>query len=454
MKITRRCFLQATLAASVPARAATETGLRIASFRFDVTPPVGHPLLGGYLKPVLDHADALEAVGYVLLGAGNPIVVCAVDWAYLMSEAHLAWRAALADAVGTTPERVAVQCVHQHDAPSVCLVAARLVAAQQDGLSIVQMEFFDMCLARARAAVKTALPLARPVTHIAHGEGRVEKVASNRRVALGPDGKVRKMRGSSCRDAALIALPDGLIDPMLKTVAFYSGDEKLVASHYYAVHPMSNYGGGHVSSDFPGLARKRRQKEEPGCAHLYFTGCAGDIAAGKYNPGTPEARVQLTQRIYNGIVAAEKSLRRVPAGRVTWKTHDLLPEVNPVFTVARQREMFANKANAPANRIRPAMRLAWIERIAKRVPIVLSALHLGDISLLHLPGEPFIEYQLRAQRFGGSRFVATAAYGDSAPWYLPTKEEYPKAGYEVSVAHCAPSVDELLTHGIRELLRT
>ena len=34
------------------------------------------------------------------------------------------------------------------------------------------------------------------------------------------------MRGSSCRDAELIALPEGLIDPLLKTVAFYSGAKK------------------------------------------------------------------------------------------------------------------------------------------------------------------------------------------------------------------------------------
>jgi hypothetical protein len=72
--------------------------------------------------------------------------------------------------------------------------------------------------------------------------------------------------------------------------------------------------------------------------------------------------------------------------------------------------------------------------------------------MLHLPGEAFVEYQLRAQRFGGSRFVATAAYGDCGPWYIPVKEEYPKGGYEVGVAHCAPSVDDLLTRGIRQLL--
>lgn len=455
--ITRRRFLHSTLAAAAGlsvARAVEDaSSLRIAPFRFDVTPPVGHPLCGGWIKPVVDHDDALEAIGFVLLGAGKPIVICAVDWTGILNEAHIAWRSALAEAAGTTPDRVAVQCVHQHDAPFVCLHAERLVAEQGAGLRVVDLAFFNACLSRARTAVKDALPKARPVTHIAHGEGRVEKVASNRRVNIGPDGKVGAMRGSSCKVAELIALPEGLIDPMLKTVAFYDGSEKIVACHYYATHPMSHYGQGHVSSDFVGLARKQRQKEEPGCAHLYFTGGAGNIAAGKYNDGSPEARVALTQRIYEGIVASEKSLTPVPLSQVSWKTHEIVPEVNPAFTEEEQQAMLANPKNVPANRIRPAMRIAWIQRIAARTPIVLSALHLNETTLLHLPAECFVEYQLRAQQLQPARFVATAAYGDGGPWYIPVKEAYPQGGYEVSVANCSDGVDDILTRGLRELFQ-
>ncbi len=279
MNISRRRVLQVSLAASVAARAATETGLRIAPFRFDVTPPVGHPLCGGWIKPVVDHDDALEAIGYVLLGAGKPIVVCAVDWTGILNDAHVAWRTALAEAAGTTPERVAVQCVHQHDAPFVCLRGQELCEAQGDNLNVVNVAFFNQCLDRGRSAVRSALAKARPVTHVAHGEARVEKVAGNRRVAIGSDGKVRAMRGSSCSVPDLIALPEGLIDPMLKTVAFYDGREKIVSCHYYATHPMSHYGKGRVSSDFPGLARKQRLKDAACCTHIYFPGCAGNIAA-------------------------------------------------------------------------------------------------------------------------------------------------------------------------------
>lgn len=455
--LTRREFLETTLAAtalSAPLAWADDKApsLRIAPFRFDVTPPVGHPLCGGWITPMVDCADELEAIGFVLLGVGTPIVLCAVDWTGILNEAHVAWRTALAEAAGTTPDRVAVQCVHQHDAPFVCLHAEKLVAEQNDGLRVVDLEFFHTCLLRAKAAVKAALPKARPVTRVAHSEARVEKVASNRRVALDAQGRVRKMRGSSCQDEELIALPEGLVDPMLRTVAFYDGSEQLVACHYYATHPMSHYGQGHVSSDFVGLARKRRQKEQPKCTHIYFTGAAGNIAAGKYNNGSPEARVQLTDRIYQALIAAEQSLRPQPIQSVSWKKREILPPTNPVWNAPDLQAKLANKQNAPANRIRPAMVLGWMDRVARRVPIVLSALHINAISLLHLPAESFVEYQLRTQMLAPERFVATAAYGDGGPWYVPVKEAYPQGGYEVSVANCAPAVDDILTEGLRDLL--
>ena len=426
--------------------------LKIASFRFDVTPPTGHPLCGGWITPVKSVSDNLEAIGYVILGLDKPVVICAVDWTGILNSAHVAWRTALAQAAGTTPDRVAVQCVHQHDAPFVCIDAEKLVAKQNDALIIVQMDFFNSCLNKATQAIKEAIPRARPLTHIAQGESKVQKVASNRRVAIGPNGKITKMRGSASKDPELIALPEGLIDPMLKTIAFYDGEKRVLACHYYATHPMSHYGQGNVSSDFVGLARKQRQKEDPDCTHIYFTGASGNISAGKYNNGSPEARVELTQRIYEGITASEKNLKPEPITGISWKTHELLASVNPLFTIESETTLLENKKNQPANRIRPAMRLAWMDRVKAKTPIILSALHINKTSLLHLPAESFLEYQLRAQKLQPDRFVATAAYGDGGPWYIPVKEAYPQGGYEVSVANCADTIDAQMTEGMKKIL--
>ena len=97
--------------------------------------------------------------------------------------------------------------------------------------------------------------------------------------------------------------------------------------------------------------------------------------------------------------------------------------------------------------------LAWKECLARREALVLSRLRVNDLDLLHLPAECFIEYQLRAQAMVPERFVATAAYGDGGPWYVPVKEEYGKGGYELTSTFCDPGLDGLLTKAIQELLQ-
>jgi hypothetical protein len=421
------------------------------TFRFDVTPPMGHSLCGGWIKPVEAVDDPLEAIGYVLLGAEKPIVVCVVDWTGILNSAHLKWREAFAEAAGTTVDRVTVHCVHQHNAPFACVDAEQIVLEQGDLPHIVELDFFNRCLDAASAAVKQAMKQTVPVTHVATGEVKVDKVASNRRI-LGPDGKVASQRGSSSTSAEHHSLPEGVIDPMLKTIAFYNNQEKVISSHYYACHPMSYYGDGRVSADFCGLARKQRQQQEPGCTHLYFNGCGGNIGAGKYNDGSKHMRPVLTQRILDGIVGSEKNHDPQPIESVHWHTVDIQPPSDKRFDETQLMAQISDKGQPVSGRNRPSYTVAWLRRTASMLPITLSSLHINQASLLHLPAECFVEYQLRAQAAAPDRFVACAAYGDGGPWYIPTAEAYPQGGYAVSVAWCDPAIDGILTNGIYNLL--
>ncbi|MCX7005991.1 MAG: hypothetical protein NTY53_01850, partial [Kiritimatiellaeota bacterium] len=52
--------------------------LRLATFDADITPPVGSML--AYDPVVRVDEMTLRGRGIVLLGAGQPIVVCALDW--------------------------------------------------------------------------------------------------------------------------------------------------------------------------------------------------------------------------------------------------------------------------------------------------------------------------------------------------------------------------------------
>jgi hypothetical protein len=84
VQINRRLFLGTSAAAvsaglmpsvrTLSADEAASGALHLTTFRFDVTPPMGHSLCGGWIRPVEAVDDPLEAIGYVLLGVGKPIV--------------------------------------------------------------------------------------------------------------------------------------------------------------------------------------------------------------------------------------------------------------------------------------------------------------------------------------------------------------------------------------------
>jgi hypothetical protein len=115
--------------------------------------------------------------------------------------------------------------------------------------------------------------------------------------------------------------------------------------------------------------------------------------------------------------------------------------------------ILADTSKAHAVRSRAAMKLTYLRRAKACVPIQLTSLRFGPrLSLLHLPAESFIEFQLYAQDVDAKGFVATAAYGDGGPWYIPTADAYPQGGYEPSVAFVDPEAEARLRDGIRKLL--
>ena len=423
--------------------------LRLAVFTADATPEIGMPV--AYVK-ARSITDPLSARGVVLMGEGNPVVLCAVDWIGIGNGGHDEWRRSLAEAAGTTMNRVTVHTLHQHDGVRCDLTAEELLAKHGLGGTRMDAAFCRKVIASTATAVREAMKQAKPLTHLGIGEAKVEKVASNRRI-LGDNGKIAKMRLSSTKDPVLRELPDGQIDPMLKTICFWNGETKLASLHYYATHPMSFYGDGMVTHDFVGIARERRTKDE-GVPHIYFTGCGGNIAAGKYNDGTPESRVRLGEQIYAAMVASEKQMKRAELNRIEWRATPDLFKPDPEFPEERMMKVIENTQTANSTRIAAALRVGFIRHCAAGVPIQLTSLHLGDdVCLLHLPGESFIEYQIFAQQQRVGSFVATASYGDGATGYIPLEKSFAEGGYEPTQAYAAPESEKVMKATIVELLR-
>ncbi|WP_220498114.1 hypothetical protein [Stieleria mannarensis] len=432
--------------------AAETAPVKIATFDLDVTPPVGSMMA---YDPVRRQDElGLRCRGLVIVGSGQPIVLCAFDWIGIANGAHDAFRDALAEAAQTTRDRVAVHCLHQHDAPRSDFTAEQILHhAGATDLGTFESSFQRDVLQRLGQTVAAALPHAQTITHAGFGTADVKKVASNRRL-LGPDGNVKATRYTTCRDPAMRAEPEGTIDPELSCLVFYNGDQAIASLTYYACHPQSYYRTGVPSPDFPGIARIIRGQDVPETMHIHFNGAGGNIGAGKYNDGNKANRLILAARVADAMKRAFDSAERFPitADSISWSVAPVaLPPAPHLdrdqLQAALETPSSPEAQSAPAN-------LAWLGRCQSGHKIDLTCLGVGDVRVLHMPGELFVEYQLAAKKMRDDLHVAMAAYGDYGPGYIGTEIAYGQGGYETSqrASRVDKSCEQVLMDNIALLL--
>lgn len=456
MRALRSVCLSGIVLFAWAAEASAGGTLSIAVFQADVTPPVGSPLCHGSRKPVIKVADSLRARGIVLMGAGDPIVLCAVDWVGIGNDGNKVWRETLAAAAGTTPERVAVHTVHQHDAPGCDFSTDALMAEYGLGGRLFNVSFAREAITRTASALRRSLDTPQRVTHIGTGQATVDRVASTRRV-FGEDGRVKFVRYSTSIQPVAAEYPEGLVDPVLRQVSFWNEDRPIVVLAYYACHPVTVYGNGVVSADIAGLARSLRDFYVPEAVHIYFAGAGGDITVGKYNQGKPLQRLELAGRLADAMEQAFKSVRKQPVASVDveWRVR---PTVLPLREGLAEEELLAAVSDSSAgynDRTRAARNLVWVRRHAQgKAAIDFTCFRIGPAWIVHLPGESFVEYQLAAQKMRADAFVCVAAYGEYGTGYIGTAAAYGQGGYEVGVvSRVGPPAEPVMLAAIRELLK-
>ncbi len=431
---------------------APSESLRIARFDIDVTPPLGFMMAYDRVNQIDELG--LRCRGIVLLGSDEPVAVCAVDWIGIGNESHDAFRDAIAQGAGTNRQRVAVHTLHQHDAPRCDFTSEKLLnEVGVSDLGAHEGSFARKVLRELKSAVEAAVSRAEVVTHAGWGNAEVEKVAPNRRLQ-DETGMVTQTRYTACRDPKLRALPEGIIDPQLTTLSFWNNETPVAVLTYYACHPQSYYRTGIPSPDFPGNARFMRGQDLPSALHVHFNGAGGNIGAGKYNDGSKENRIVLAGRVADGMkrsfAATEKFA--VSADDLGWSVQSVaLPvgghlnrdELRQQLTQWKTKDYWGSPEQ-----------LAWVLRCESGHKIDLACLKLGDVRVLHMPGELFVEYQLAAKAMRPDLKVAMAAYGDYGPGYIGTEEAYGQGGYETSdrASKVAPGVEKVLMDGVTALL--
>ncbi|MBQ3333237.1 MAG: hypothetical protein IJG83_07425 [Thermoguttaceae bacterium] len=415
-------------------------------FKVDVTPPVGLDL--AYCPN--NQIDMPIYVGGIILDDGAARVVwCTCDYIYVCGETYEDWQKKIAEAAGCPPENVFLHSVHQHDSMRVAPEYNPPDGAVDDDGNRIPLEGSDPDYV-AKSIGDITAEIARlvaenawvPIAELKTAETRVGGLASNRRI-LNDEGVCYTSRSSMVLDPAMQALPTGVIDPMLRTVALVKEDGSVYAAlHFYATHPQSAYLRGMVSGDVPGWAVRYACQKTPDTLHFYFTGCAGNVTVGKYNPSAGAAAI-----VTLGTRLGEYLVRNL----------DRLEDraVGPIRLFCVEINVPLDPARANPEHLAWGMRAYFEKTFDHWKRSSITRFNAGEVNILSFGlSEICVEYQLYAQALVPENFLATAAYGNGIYWYMPLAKAFDEKGYESCVAAClvTPEIEPVLKAGIREAL--
>ena len=402
-------------------------GLRIVTFKVDVTPPVGDML--AYVSNN-EIGSPIYVSGIVLDDGKTRTVWVSCDYIYICGESYVMWVEMIAKQAETVKENVFLHAVHQHD--SIRWAPEYNAKPSEAGRLHVSLEYCEKSLKDVSEAIAQAVggPW-QSVGKLLTAENRLGGLASTRRLVK--DGKCVGWRGAGENFPAIQAWPVGTIDPILRTVCFENTDgRRIVALHFYAVHPMAVYLKNRVGSEVPGRALRHVAENNNSVAlNIYFNGCAAPLGLGKYICTSVDDIYgidKLGKRLGEGMLKNLRHLEEQPLSSIEVKRVAFEVPFKPSLQPA------SDYANGPHGAEFATQRRYLLETLDRWRQSSVARMSLGPgVHFLSFElSEVFVDYQLYAQSLIPEHFLATAAYGNGVYWYIPNKEAYEEGDYEVS----------------------
>lgn len=399
------------------------TALRAGAARVEITPPIGVDLTGFIARenPCTGVRDPLYARALVVDDGSRRLAMLSCDLLGLARDLVDQLRDHISQATGIPGPQILIATTHTHAGPAALplIDCGEIAPAYVEGL-----------LPKLVAAVEQAQAALRPAT-AQRGSGASTAGVHNRR---SPGDVIDS-------EVGVLRLDDAQGDPIALVVN-------------YTCHPTTlHFDNRLISADYPGLICQQLEADT-GAVALYLMGAIGDV--GPVTRGE-ESLALIGQAVTAAVRGLLPKLTSVAAPRLDTEGELLALPLFPLPTReqwAAWREEYTSAALA-AERDRELSRakvqwamVHWTERMFEAmqanqlqptVPAEVQMLRIGDLVIIGVPGEYFVELGLQIKAgilaAGTAAQVMICGFANGNIGYIPARRAYPIGGYEVAEAY-------------------
>ncbi len=426
--------------------------LRAGAAEVVITPPLGISMAGYYNDRKADdvHDDLLAHALALESGADRAaVVVC--DLIGLDRELANESRGLIEERTGIPAAAVMICCTHTHTGPVISRKPSRILVADPG--------YADMVVRKVADAVQLAWQRRRPAT-LRAGSGHAEGISGNRRWWM-KDGTLRT--NPRFQDPELDR-PAGPIDSEVGILAAYAEDGSVLAVlSNYALH-SDEVGGTALGGDYQGV-ENRLLKRFFGSETVVLcpNGCCGDINHFDWSKPAPQSGQWRADR--SGAMVAGEVVKRMPdlepvegtplTGSSVTLTADLrLPNDEEIAWAEKVAGGQMHGFDPQGLDIVRAHRMLNLRDagIANR-PAEVTVVTVGDLALVGLPGEIFVELGLAIKERSPFRRTIVCELCNDSIGYVPTAKAYTEGGYEATSTPLAEGTGERLVEAALNLLQ-
>ena len=435
--------------------------LRAGAARVDITPPVGTHLSGaefGQRRPARSVMDPLYTKAIVFEAGDRRVCIVTLDVTIITGDYTQRIRGAISETTGIAPDAIMVHATQTHSAPSLGYfmldpdfpLEVTLETEYLFGAESAYSAFAADAAVRAAVSAVANLQPAR----IGLGRGILGGIAFNRR-GVRRDGTVLMPKPLGRENQPLgiteLCYLEGPIDPEVGVLCVQATDMKpLVFLLHYTCHPVNVYGHSEtyhaVSADWPGAwARNLQDRFGEGCVPLVLNGCCGNI--NPWHPFDPDCRPDhrrqgrelagMSERVIYNMSFEESAVLDWCVEHLGLPYRAIPPErrqeVKKILGQDPQPPRGADGEVDPRWFTAASTRSVEICREREAAyPYEIQVFRVGDLAVVGLPGEPFVEGQLAIKTQSAAPYAFPAHLISHYVGYLPTREAYSRGGHEAN----------------------